>query len=209
MSAAGPGQDESPDNHISYAEWGVAFFTHAVSVERVLAGVNVLSGQVIDVGPMGVGPGRIVKVVASGQIGVAEGRRVSDAPVGFRVELPVSLEFTIDLGMDKHTFLADITVPLALTARARDDLAIVLEVEPPHAREVVVDLTAVGLRASITKYAADVGGELRRFVARYVARELEKDYVRAARTIDVTGAIDKAMTSLGPRDAPIGRTRQP
>jgi hypothetical protein len=36
-------------------------------------------------------------------------------------------------------------------------------------------------------------------VAKYVARELDKDYVLAARLIDVSGAIDKAMTSLAPR----------
>ncbi|MCW2798068.1 hypothetical protein [Nocardioides sp.] len=191
--------DSAITSDISYAEWGVAFFADAVSVERVLAGVNVLSGQVIDVGPMGVGPGRIVKVVASGQIGVAVGRRVSDVPACFEVALPVALEFAIDLGMDKHRFLADITVPLILTARARADLAIVLDVAPPRADQVVVDLKAQGLRASITKYAADVEGELRRFVAKYVARELDKDYVRAARMIDVSSAIDKAMTSLGPR----------
>jgi hypothetical protein len=201
--------EPDPDGHIGYADWGVMFFTHAVSIDRVLAGVNVLSGQPVEMGPMGVGPGRLVKVVASGRIGVADGKKTSDSPVAFRVELPVALEFTIDLGMDKHTFVADIVVPLALTARAREDLAIVLEVEPPHAREVLVDLRALGRRASITKSAADVGGELRRFVAKYVARELEKDYVREARTIDVSGAIDKAMTTLGPRDAPIGRPRRP
>lgn len=201
--------DREADRHIGYDEWGVAFFSRAVSVERVLAGVNVLSGQPIEVGPLGVGPGRLVKLVASGRIGVADGHRTADSPVTFRVELPVSLEFTIDLGMDKHTFLADIIVPLVLTARAREDLAIVLEVDPPHAREVLVDLRAQGLRASITKHAADVGGELRRFVAKYVAREVEKDYVRDARTIDVSGAIDKAMTTLGPRDAAIGRPEGP
>jgi hypothetical protein len=184
---------------ISYAEWGVAFFTRAVTVDRVLAGVNVLAGRPIDVGPIGVGPGRLVKLVASGRIGQAVGDRVCDDPARFHVRLPVALEFAIDLGMDTHRFVADVTVPLVITALAREDLAIVLHVEPPRPGQVEVLLTAQGLRASITKYAADVEGELRRFVARYVARELDKDYVLAARLIDVSGAIDKAMTSLAPR----------
>jgi len=184
---------------ISYAEWGVAFFTRAVTVDRVLAGVNVLAGRPIDVGPVGVGPGRLVKLVASGRIGTAVGDRVCDDPASFHVRLPVALEFAIDLGMDTHRFVADITVPLVLTALAREDLAIVLHVEPPRPDQVEVLLEAKGLRASITKYAADVEGELRRFVAKYVARELDKDYVLAARLIDVSGAIDKAMTSLAPR----------
>ena len=44
-------------DHIEYADWGERFFRSAVSAERVLAGINVLAGQQIDVGPMGVGPG--------------------------------------------------------------------------------------------------------------------------------------------------------
>ena len=187
------------DDFIDYEDWGVGFFTTAVSAERVLAGINVLAGQPIDVGPMGVGPGRLVKVRATGRIGEAAGERVSSDPVSFDVVLPVALEFVIDLGMDKHRFIADIKVPLVLTARARRDLAIVLDVRPPTAQEVVVRLKAEGLRASITQRAANVEGELKRFVAKYVAREIDKPYVRSARVIDVSGAIDQAMRTLGPR----------
>lgn len=187
------------DDFIDYADWGVGFFATAVSAERVLAGINVLAGQPIDVGPIGVGPGRIVKVRATGRIGEATGERVTSDPVSFEVALPVALEFVIDLGMDKHRFIADISVPLVLTARARRDLAIVLDVQPPTAQQVLVRLKAEGLRASITQRAANVEGELKRFIAKYVARELEKPYVRTARVIDVSGAIDKAMRTLGPR----------
>jgi hypothetical protein len=190
---------ETTSDHISYADWGEGFFRTAVSAERVLSGVNVLAGQVIDVGPMGVGPGRVVKVTAKGQIGTAVGERVSDDPVSFRVQLPVSLEFAINLGVDTHRFVADIVVPLVLTARARADLAIVLDVDPPTPAQVVVRLKAKGLRASITQHAANVEGELKRFVAKYVGREIEKPYVKAARLIDVSGAIDKAVATLAPR----------
>lgn len=184
---------------MTYAEWGEGFFHSAVTAERVLAGVNVLAGQPIDVGPMGVGPARIAKVTARGVIGTATGHRVADDPVGFAVVLPVSLEFKLDLGMDVHRFTAEISVPLMITARARRDLAIVLDIEAPSPDQVVVKLTAKGLRASITKHAANVEGQLTSFVAKYVARELDKDYVMAARLIDVSGAIDKAMQTLGPR----------
>ncbi|MGA8256984.1 MAG: hypothetical protein WB767_10460 [Nocardioides sp.] len=187
------------DEAISYADWGVEFFTTAVTTERVLAGINVLAGQPIDVGPMGVGPGRLVKVTARGEIGAAVGERTNVSPVSFRVDLPVSLEFVIDLGMDKHRFIADIVVPLTLVARAHADLAIVLDVVTPSSEQVVIRLKAKGLRASITQHAANVEGELRGFVAKYVARELEKPYVLAARTIDVSRAIDKAVSTLGPR----------
>ena len=185
--------------HIAYSEWGERFFRDAVTAERVLAGVNVMAGQQIDVGPMGVGPGRVVKVSARGEIGTAEGRRISDDPVAFSVVLPASLEFSINLGVDVHRFTADIAIPLTLTARATADLPILIDVTPPHPADVGCELKAQGLRASITQYAANVEGELKRFVSKYVTREIEKPYVVKARTIDVSAAIDKAMKSLGPR----------
>ena len=186
-------------NHIVYAEWGERFFRTAVSTERVLSGINVLAGQKIDVGPMGVGPGRVVKVTALGEIGTAVGERVSDDPVTFSVLLPASLEFAINLGVDTHRFTAVLSIPLTLTARACEDLAILIDVTPPQASDVGCELKAQGLRASITQYAANVEGELKRFVAKYVTREIEKPYVVKACTIDVSGAIDKAVGNLAPR----------
>lgn len=183
---------------IEYAAWGELFFERAVTAERVLTGVNVLAGQPIDVGPLGVGPGRLAKVRARGEIGTATGHRIDDRPITFAVSLPVALEFVIDLGLHQQKFHADITVPLTITVRARADLALVLDVVAPHPHQVVVDLAAQGLPASITQYAAGVEGELKRFVAKYVAREVDKPYVTKARTIDVALAVDRAVGSLGP-----------
>ena len=184
---------------VDYATWGQHFFANAVTAERVLAGVNVLAGRPIDVGPMGVGPGRIAKVRAQGQIGTATGERVGADPYVFHVSLPVTLEFSIDLGMDTMRFDADIDLPLLITARARTDLAIVLDVTPPEPTAVAVRLKARGLRASLTGKAANVEGELRRFVAKYVARELKQPYVEKATIIDVRGAIDKAAARIAPQ----------
>ncbi len=184
---------------IDYRAWGAEFFHRAVTGERVLRGVNVLSGRVIDVGPMGVGPGRLVKVTASGRIGTATGHRVGDEPVSFEVRLPVPIELVIDLGVDKHRFNAEILVPLAICARAREDLAIVLEITPPSAGQIEVRLQAQGLRAQLVQLAGGVEGELKRFIARYVKRELSKPYVQEATTIDVAGAIERASLGLGPR----------
>ncbi|MGV3563995.1 MAG: hypothetical protein ACO1ON_12020 [Nocardioides sp.] len=190
---------ETPASEISYAAWGRAFFREAVSVERVLAAVNVLSGQPVDLGPLGVGPGRVARVTAQGAIGEAWGHRVGDDPVAFAVRLPVAVTFTLDLGVDKQVFAADLEVPLLITGRARADLTITLDIEPPRPHQIAVDLRAQGLRASLTKHAAGVQGELQRFVARYVAREVEKDYVLRVRTIDVSAAIDRALVTLAPQ----------
>ena len=186
------------EDQVSYAEWGEEFFRTAVSEQRVLAAVDNLAGRPIEVGPMGVGPGGLAKIRASGAIGAAEIRRTGGSadPVGFRVELPVALDFDLDLQVETQHFHADLRVPLLLTARALTGLRILVEIAPPRAADVGVRLRAVGLRATLTQRLADVEGELRRFVARYVARELDKPYIAEALVIDVASMIDRAYDAL-------------
>jgi hypothetical protein len=184
---------------IGYGDWGALFFETAVTEERILAGVNALAGRQIDVGPLGVGPGRVAKVMAKGEIGTATGLRVSTAPVAFDVRLPVMLNFSLDLSVDVQKFTAAVEIRLRLTAQARDDLAIVIDVRPPAAEEVEVALKAKSLRATLTQYAAGIEGELQRFIAKYVAREINSPGVLAARTIDVGAALNKAAGGVVPR----------
>jgi len=183
---------------ISYADWGAEFFQRAITADRVLAGVNVLAGQPIELGPIGVGPGRLVKLTANGAIGSAEGERVGDDPVAFDVRLPVTLNFSLDLSVDVQKFVAVVEIPLRLTARARDDLAIVIDVRPPAADEVKIALKAKSLRATLTQYAAGIEGELQRFIAKYVAREINSPGVVAARTVNVGAVLNKAAGGIVP-----------
>jgi hypothetical protein len=150
---------------------------------------------------MGVGPGRIAKVRAYGQIGKAIATRLKGDQISYRVLLPVSLTFELDLQIEKQLFEAELLVPLTLTAVAVSGVRIFIEAQPPRADEVQVELEAQGLRASVLQRIADVEGELRRFVARYVTKELDKPQVRAARTIDVSRAIGHAWASISPDSA--------
>ncbi len=187
------------DELIEYGDWGARFFEFAVTDERVLAGVNAVAGQPIEFGPMGVGPGRVAKVSAVGNIGTATGQRVSTDPVQFDVRLPVALQFELNLGVDLHRYDADIEIPLKLTARAREDLAIVIDIEPPSSRDIRVHLKAQGLRATVTQHAVNIERELVRFIAKYVGREIAKPNVQHARVIDVAGAINRAAGSVVPK----------
>jgi hypothetical protein len=187
---------EAPD-YISYADWGVAFFDRAVTEQRVLRAVNNLAGQPINVGPMGVGPGKIAQVRANGAIGEAQSTPVAGDTISYRVVLPVELTFDVDLQVDSHRYFAKIEVPLILTARAAKPLQIIIDVVPPLPNQVTVKLKADGLRASILNKFVDIEGELQRFVAKYVSREVQKPTVAKARIIDVAGAIDGAWQSIG------------
>ncbi len=187
---------EDPD-YLSYEQWGVAFFSSAVTEERILAAVNKLAGQPINVGPIGVGPGRIAQVRATGSIGEASSTPVPGEYVSYRVVLPVELTFDVDLQVDRHRFHAQLEVPLVLTARAASPLKVVIDVDGPMPDEVSIKLRSEGLRASMLNRVVGIEGELQRFVARYVAREVRKPAIAGVRVIDVAAAIDGAMRNIG------------
>jgi hypothetical protein len=182
----------------TYEEFGELFFRAAVTRERILGAVDGIAGEPIDFGPMGVGPGRIARVTAKGQIGQATATEVPGTPITYELVVPVELDFTINLQVEKERFHAAVEVPLIVTAHATTDLRIVVDVTPPNPDELKLDLAADGLRAGLLGRIANVDGELRRFVAKYVARELEKPHIAATREIDVGVSIDVAWAGMAP-----------
>jgi hypothetical protein len=186
------------EEFVSYEHWGADFFAEAISGDRILGAVNNIAGQPIDFGPIGVGPGKIAKVRAFGAIGSATAERIDGDQISYRVDLPVDLTFELNLQVETHTFHADLLVPLTLTARALDGVRVYIDVAPPRSADVQVQVQAEGIRASIMQRVANIEGELRRFVARYVAREVAKPHLEAARLIDVAAAIDRAWSTISP-----------
>ena len=183
-------QAESEPTRCTYEEFGTLFFKAAVTRERVIGAVDGIAGKPIDFGPMGVGPGRIAQVTAKGQIGQATATELPGVPISYDLVVPVDLDFTINLQVEKQRFHAAVEVPLVVTAHATTDLRIIVD--------VTLDLAADGLRAGLLGRIANVDGELRRFVAKYVARELEKPHIVATRNIDVGVSIDVAWAGMSP-----------
>jgi hypothetical protein len=182
----------APEETISYAEFGAAFFEHAVTESRILHAVAGITGEPIEFGPIGAGPGRLAKARAHGEVGEAQIRRLPGELVAFRLTIPVALRLHVDLGIDAHEFQARLRVGLTLTARAAPPLRVVIEVSEPGPRDVAVELEAATRRATLLKILGGIEQEIGRFVARYVIRELDKPHVRAARDIDVAARIDGA-----------------
>ncbi len=195
--AADEGPDTTTLTHISYAEFGQRFFRTAVTRERLEEAVGSLEGRPIEVGPISVGPISLVKVSASGRVGRPTLREREGEHVAFDLSVPLDLQMLIEVSFDKHRFDATVQIDLALTARAAEPLLIVVDVEAPTEENVTVDVRADGLRASVLQVIAGVDGELRRSVAKFVAKEIDKPEVRKQRIIDVTAA----LADLGRRDA--------
>lgn len=190
-------------HEISYQQWGVDFFREAVTAQRILGAVEGLAGKPIDFGPIGVGPGKVAKVTARGQIGQADARNISEGQVSYQLTLPVDLTFELDLGVDKHTFRAAMEIPLVLTALAQEGLRIFIQVTPPTPSQVAVRLKAEGLRASLMQRVVPIESELKRFVAKYVAKEVQRPDIAAARSIDVASKIDRAYAAPQKAEHPV------
>ncbi|HJQ43083.1 MAG TPA: hypothetical protein VJ831_08360 [Jatrophihabitantaceae bacterium] len=192
--------DAAPtDEFCSYEEFGRGFFVAAVTEERILAGVAGLTGESISFGPLSAGPAKIAKVSATGRIGTPHVERLTESVPQFRLDVPVDLQITIRLPLDEHHFQADVTVRLTLTPRPAPPVRVFIDVEPPTRDDVEVAIHAQTMRASLLQTVGGIEGELRRFVAKYVAREIEKPHIRAARDIDVAARIAGAWDRSGNR----------
>jgi hypothetical protein len=183
--------------YCSYADFGQRFFEIAVTEERILGAVSGLAGDTFEFGPIGVGPGRLAKVHASGLIGTASVAGRPGEEMAFVLTIPVDVRLVVDLGVDEHRFRAAVTVNLNLTARAAEPLRVVIDVQPPTKDDVQVTIKAESLRASVLQMVAGVDNEIRRFVAKYVAKEIDKPHIRKARDIDVAARISGAWSSPG------------
>ena len=176
---------------MSYATFGVRFFEHAVTEDRIVGALDGLAGDRLDFGPIGAGPGKLARVSADGTFGQASAKRLAGDDISFRLSIPVDLDLEIDL-VDRHRFDVAVVVGLTLVARAAEPLRVVIDIDAPTAEDVEVAVDADGMRASVLKRVAGIDAEIGRFVARYIQRELEKPHIVAARDIDVAARIDGA-----------------
>lgn len=179
----------------TYEEFGRRFFELAVTEDRILGAVGGLAGQEIRFGPIGAGPGKVAKVSATGRVGQGAVERRAAELVVYDLRIPVGLDLLVDLPLDDQRFRADLVVTLRLTARAAAPLRVVIDVDPPTKEHVTVRLQGDGVSEKVFQRLAGVDAEIRRFVAKYVAKEIDKPHIRAARDIDVAARIDGALRS--------------
>ena len=192
--ASGDVQDGA---EITYEEFGRGLFRQLLHAQRIEDSIATVLGDRIEIGPFGAGPGRfLAKVRAVGTIGRPRATELPGPLVAFRVRLPIEVTFDLDLAVDVHTFRADVVVPLTLTARAAAPLTIVWDITPPALAEMDV-LVAVDRRSSeLLRRVAGIDEELRRFMLRYVTRELQKEHVVRATHIHLGAVIDASWPMI-------------
>ena len=182
---------------ITYEEFGRELFRQVLHAERIEDSIATVLGDRIELGPFGAGPGRfLAKVRAVGTIGRPRAMPLPGPMVAFRVKLPIDVRFDLDLAVDVHTFHADVVVPLTLTARAAAPLTIVWDITPPSIGEMDVLVAVDRRRTGLLRRVAGIDEELRRFMLRYVTRELQKEHVVRATHIHLGEVIDASWPMI-------------
>ena len=160
-------------NFVTYEEFGRRFFELAVTEERVAAAFAEIAGDEFEMGPMAQGPGGIARVTAKVKIQQPHVRRTLGDTITFAIRIPLIIELVVDLWLDKQRFVVDGDIALRASARAAEPLMIVIDVAKPRPSDIAVHVTAKSLRGEILRILAGVDGEIKRFVAAYVAEEID------------------------------------
>jgi hypothetical protein len=190
---------------LTYDRFGSTFLRLVLHKERVLRSIDRLLGETLELAPIGAGPGRVLaKVSATGTYGATYGEELEGDLVGYRIYLPVSVDFDLDLKVDSMRFHAEVLLPLTLTMLVQEPLTIIWKVDPPTEDEVTISVVSDTRRSAVLQKLSGLDGELRRFLIRFVTRELEKPYIRKATRIDLVTLIDGAWPVIAAQFLPNG-----
>jgi hypothetical protein len=183
---------------ISYEQFGVNFVTMAVTDERLADALAAVAGEIIQVGPLTVGPANAATVDAEGRIGAPVIERREGTPLSFRAVLPVDLSLDVKVAGVNHHYDARLSVPLQLTVHTAEPITLVIDVARVSSRDVEVQLKATGVRAKVLSRLGSVEDEIRRHVARFVRERVDSPAGERARRIEILPMIDRAWR---PEDA--------
>jgi hypothetical protein len=193
------------DRELAYEDFGEAFLRRVLHKDRVLESIDRILGTDFRLGPMGAGPGRkVATLTATGTFRPCSGEEIAGPHVSYRVDVPVDVMFDLDLRVDSHRFHAEVIVPLRVDLRVVEPLTIVWDITPPAAEDVQIEITGETRRSAVLQKLAGMDDELRRFLLRFVDRELDKPHVRKARRIDVPSVIDGAWPEIAAQFLPNG-----
>lgn len=196
------GQEPAPAE-IGYEEFGVNFVRLVLHEQRVMESINRLLGEKIELGPMGAGPGRVfAKARATGWFHDTHGREVVDDLLVYRVFLPVTVDFEIEIAKDVNKFRAEVIVPLTLTVRIEAPLTIIWDISLPEEDEVTITVETDKRRSAALQRMTGLDAELRRFLVRVIEKELDKPHVRKATRIEMVSVIDAAWPVIADQFLP-------
>lgn len=183
-------------DYVSYETFGRRFFEVAVTEERVGAAFAAIAGDEFEMAPIGQGPGKIAKVSAKVAIKEPQVRRNVGDSIAFDIHIPLAIDLLVDLRLDKQRFRVDGDIALSATARAAEPLLLIVDVAKPRPSDITVQVSSKTIRGEVLRIVAGVDAEIRRFIAQYVAEEIDSPQSQAAQVIDVAEQLDRTWTGI-------------
>jgi hypothetical protein len=189
--------------HMAYEAFGERFLRDVLHLDRILQSIDRILGDDLRLGPIGAGPGRkMATLTATGTFMPTYGEPLPGPMVAYKVSLPVDVTFEIDLHIDVHRFHAEVLVPLGVVLRLEEPLTVVWDLIEPREDELVVNIKSEARRSAVLQRMAGLDTELRRFLLRFVQKELDKPHVRKARRINIAEVIDGAWPEISAQFLP-------
>lgn len=183
-------------DYTTYEEFGRKFFEIAVTEKRVADAFATMAGEELKMGPMSQGPGGIARVTAMVTIGQPRATRTLGDEITFAIRIPLAIDLLVDLRLDKQRFKVSGEIDLRATARAADPLLLVIDVPKPRSRDIIVDVASTSIRGQVLRIIAGVDGEIKRFIARHVAQQIDDPRSQAAKVIDIADQVATAWTGV-------------
>lgn len=203
-----PTRPELPvEPEMTYAEFGENFMRMVLHRQRVLASIDRVLGEKIELGPIGAGPGRVfAKVRATGWFQPTSGVEIPGELLAYRVILPIDVDFEIEIARDVNRFRAKVLIPLTLNVRVQRPLTILWDITGPREDEVSISVETDKRRSAVLQKVAGLDAELRRFLMRVVEVELDKPHVRRATRLDMRDLIAGAWPAIADQFLPVDGT---
>jgi hypothetical protein len=184
------------DDYMTYEEFGRKFFEVAVTEERVGGAIAAIAGDEFEMGPMEQGPGGIAKVTARVKIQEPRVTRKVGETISFSIRIPLEINMVVDLRIDRPKFIVFGEIALTATAMAAEPLLLILDFQKPRSSDISIHVTSKSLRAEVVRIIGGIDGEIKRFIAAHVSREIDSPASKKAKVIDVANSIDGAWTGV-------------
>lgn len=197
VALGGTPEAREHEEEISYEQFGAEYIRRVLHKDRILRMLHDLLGPEIQLGPIGAGPGRKAATVSAlGTFREAKGEEIPGDLLAYRIFLPISVVFDIDMRVDKHRFTADVVIPITLTVHTVAPLRVRIDITVPEEDEVALTLQSDTRRGAVLQKLARLEPELKRFLVKVVRTELSKPYVRRATDFDMAALIDDAWPGI-------------
>ena len=188
----------SDGDAIPFSQFGHSFVTEIVTPERIASTIAAVVGERVEVGPMAGGPANAARATMRGELaGVdveglsGEGEGDGDGNV-LRFLATVRLDCTLAVkapAINKR-YRGTLTIPLRLAVRTAAPVRLVIDVEPPLAPDIGVELASKDRSGRLIQVLGNIDGEVRTRAAAEVARRVDAPDARRHRQIDILAMVD-------------------